>query len=113
VKKIIVGLVLGVVLGAIDGATSWFTPEVRAMLLQIIVGSMMKDALVGVVSGIFAWRVRSLAMGVALGGLVGFALAFLVAHLQQAHYAEILIPGTLVGLIIGYATQKTGAQEAQ
>jgi hypothetical protein len=34
-KKIGIGVVLGLILGALDGATSWFTPEVRAMLLQI------------------------------------------------------------------------------
>jgi len=39
---------------------------------------------------------------------VGFAFAFLVAQMQHAHYVEILIPGTIVGAILGYATQKTG-----
>jgi hypothetical protein len=39
---------------------------------------------------------------------MGFALAFLVAYLQQAHYVEILIPGTIVGVLLGYATQNSG-----
>ena len=111
-KKIAVGLVLGVVLGALDGATSWFTPEVRAMLMQIIMGSMMKDALVGIIAGIFGMKVRSLAGGVVFAAIVGFGLAFLVAYMQHAHYVEILVPGTLVGAILGYATQKSGATAA-
>jgi len=104
-KKIIVGLVLGAVLGALDGGTSWFTPDVRAMLTQIIMGSMIKDAVVGILAGIFALKVRSVAAGVGFGAAVGFALAFLVAYMQHAHYVEILIPGTIVGAILGYATQ--------
>jgi len=108
VKKIVVGLVLGALLGALDGATSWFTPEVRAMLMQIIVGSMIKDAVVGIIAGIFALKVRTMAAGVGFAAVVGFAFAFLVAQMQHAHYVEILIPGTIVGAILGYATQKAG-----
>ncbi len=111
-KKIGLGLVLGAALGAIDGATSWFTPEVRAMLLQIIMGSMMKDAVVGLLAGLFALKVRSLGAGVAFGAVVGFAFAFRVAHMQHAHYVEILIPGTIVGALLGYATQKVGGAPA-
>jgi hypothetical protein len=107
-KKIMTGLLLGLVLGALDGATSWFTPEVRGMLMQIIVGSMIKDGLVGLLSGIFALKVRSVISGLLLGTLLGFALAFLVAFLQHAHYGAILIPGTAVGAVLGYATQKAG-----
>ena len=111
-RKIMVGLMLGAVLGALDGATSWFTPEVRAMLLQIIVGSMTKDAVVGIAAGIFAMKVRNVAQGVVFGAALGFALAFLVAYLQHAHYMEILIPGTLVGVLLSYATQKYGEAPA-
>jgi ABC-type uncharacterized transport system permease subunit len=77
------------------------------MLLQIIIGSMIKDALVGIAAGIFALKVRSVTLGVAFGAVLGFALAFLVAYLQHAHYVEILIPGTIVGVLLGLATQKS------
>jgi hypothetical protein len=33
------GLVLGAVLGIFDGLTAWFTPEVRADLPGIVIGS--------------------------------------------------------------------------
>jgi hypothetical protein len=42
---------------------------------------------------------------VAFGAVLGFALAFVVAALQHAHYVEIIIPGTIVGILLGYATQ--------
>jgi hypothetical protein len=108
-KKIGLGLLLGAVLGAMDGATSWFTPEVRAMLLQIIMGSMIKDAVVGAICGIFALKVHSAGSGVVFGSVLGCAFAFVVAYLQHAHYVEIMIPGTVVGMILGYATQRSGA----
>jgi hypothetical protein len=105
-KKIGLGLLLGAVLGAIDGATSWFTPEVRAMLLQIIMGSMIKDAAVGLLCGFFALKIRSIAAGIVFGAVVGLAFAFLVAHLQHAHYVEIMVPGAIVGMLLGYFTQR-------
>jgi hypothetical protein len=108
-KKIGLGLLLGAVLGVLDGATSWFTPAVRAMLLQIIVGSVIKDALVGVICGIFATKVRGAGSGVVFGAAVAGAFAFLVAYLQHAHYVEIMIPGTMVGMLLGFATQRSGA----
>jgi ABC-type molybdate transport system permease subunit len=108
-KKIGLGLLLGAVLGAVDGATSWFTPEVRGMLLEIIMGSMIKDAVVGAICGIFALKVHSAGRGAVFGSVVGCAFAFVVAYLQHAHYAEIMLPGTVVGMILGYATGRSGA----
>ena len=44
--------------------------------------------------------------------LVGAFLAFLIALLQGGYYLEIVLPGTLVGLIVGFATQKYGKSPA-
>ena len=46
-SKIILGLVIGAVLGCLDGLTAWFTPEVRAQLLTIVIGSTGKGLLTG------------------------------------------------------------------
>jgi hypothetical protein len=105
-NKITYGLALGGFLGIFDGLTAWFTPEVRSMLMQIVVGSTIKGLIVGLIIGIFAHKVRSVASGAIFGLAVGLFFAFLVAFLQHAHYAAIMIPGGLVGLIVGYATQK-------
>jgi hypothetical protein len=35
-------------------------------------------------------------------------LAYIIAALQGGYYFEIILPGTLVGLIVGFATQKYG-----
>jgi hypothetical protein len=111
-NKIVIGLILGGVLGVFDGLTSWFTPEVRAQLLGIVIGSMIKGLIAGILIGWFARRVNSLPLGILFGLGVGLLLAFFVAHMQHGYYFEIMTPGGLVGLIVGYATQKYGRTTA-
>jgi putative effector of murein hydrolase LrgA (UPF0299 family) len=40
--------------------------------------------------------------------VVGFILAFLVAYLQHGYYPQIIIPGSIVGMLVGWATQRYG-----
>ena len=108
-NKVAYGLILGGILGVFDGLTSWFTPEVRPQLLMIVVGSTIKGVIAGVLIGFFARKVNSLPLGILFGLGVGLLLAFFVAHMQHGYYFEIMLPGGLVGLIVGYATQKYGS----
>ena len=108
-NKILLGILLGAVLGAIDGGSAWFTPAARPQMASIIMGSTMKGIVAGLAIGFFARKVNSLALGILFGLAVGFLLAFLVAYLQHGYYFEIILPGSLVGLIVGYATQRYGA----
>jgi len=109
-NKPLFGLILGGVLGAIDGLTAWFTPAVRAELLGIVIGSTIKGVIAGVCIGWFAKKVHSLPWGIAFGLSVGMFLAYLIAAMPQPsgqhYYFEIMLPGSLVGAIVGYATQK-------
>jgi hypothetical protein len=111
-SKPLFGLVLGGILGIFDGLTAWFTPEVRSQLLGIVVGSMVKGLVAGVSIGWFAKKVDSLPLGVVFGLGVGLLLAFAVAAMPQPsgkhYYFEIMLPGAIVGAIVGYATQKYG-----
>jgi len=107
-NKVVYGLILGGILGIFDGLTAWFTPAARPMLLGIVVGSTLKGVLAGVLIGFFARKVYSLALGILFGLGVGLLLAFFVAHMQGKYYFEIMLPGGLVGVIVGYATQKYG-----
>jgi len=110
-KKIMIGLLLGTLLGAIDGGSAWFTPAVRAQMAGIIIGSSLKGLIAGVAAGIFARKVNSVPLGILFGLAVGFVLAFLVAYMQHGYYFEIILPGSIVGMIVGYATQKVGTPE--
>ena len=108
-NKILLGLILGGILGIFDGLTAWFTPAVRAGLAGIVVGSTVKGIIAGVLIGFFARKVHSLALGVLFGLGVGLALAYVIAALQHGYYFQIMLPGGMVGLIVGYATQKYGS----
>jgi hypothetical protein len=113
--KPVLGIILGAILGAFDGLTALLSgPEVAPMIVGIVIGSTLKGIVAGVIIGFVARKYDSLPLGLAVGGLVGLVLAFLVAAFPgesgQHYYAEIMIPGTLVGLILGYATQKLGSR---
>ncbi|HYL46056.1 MAG TPA: hypothetical protein VEU52_03430 [Candidatus Limnocylindrales bacterium] len=107
-NKVVYGLILGGIRGIFDGLTAWLTPAARPMLLGIVVGSTIKGILTGILIGFFARKVNSLALGILFGLGVGLLLAFFVAHMQGKYYFEIMLPGGLVGVIVGYATQKYG-----
>jgi len=112
-NKIFVGVLFGLILGALDGASAWFYPETRSLLGGIMVGSSIKGMVVGLLSGWFARKVQSTAWGVAAGGGFGLLFAFLVAAMDTLNgrhpYLEIMMPGFVVGMIIGFLTQKLGA----
>jgi hypothetical protein len=108
-NKIVLGLVLGGLLGILDGLTAWFTPAVRAGIVGIVIGSMVKGLFAGVLIGFFSRKVHSLALGIVFGLAVGAFLAWIIAFMQHGYYFQIMLPGAMVGLIMGYATQKYGA----
>lgn len=107
-NKILVGLVVGAGLGALDGLTAWFTPDVRAQIATIVMGSTFKGLLAGLLIGVFARKVASVPATLVFGAAVGLVLAYGVASLQGKYYFEIMLPGSIVGLLTGYATQRYG-----
>src|SRR6266478_4869865 len=100
---------IGILLGAIDGLTAWFTPAVREQLAGIVVSSTFKGIIAGIAIGFFANKFHSLPLGILFGLAVGALLAYLTARFAVGgYYFEIMLPGTMVGLIVGFATQKYG-----
>src|ERR1044071_1883414 len=109
-NKILLGIILGAILGAIDGATAWFTPEVRSQTPGIIVGSTVKGVIAGIAAGWFARKVQNLWAGLAFGLFVGLVLPYRsVAMGGDKYFFEIMLPGGIVGAILGFATQRYGA----
>ncbi len=106
-NKPVLGLLLGGILGIFDGLSALLSaPETAPDILGIVIGSTIKGLIAGVLIGYFARKVNSLPLGILFGLLVGAFLAFWVAFLQGQYYLEIMLPGSLVGVIVGYATQK-------
>jgi hypothetical protein len=113
-NKVLLGIILGAILGALDGATSWFTPEVRTQMLGIIIGSTVKGVIAGIAAGWFARKVQNLWAGIAFGLIVGLLLAYAIVVLGGGKYFfEIMLPGGLVGAILGFATQQYGRAPAR
>ena len=107
-NRIAVGILVGGVLGILDGLTAWFTPEARPGILGIVFGSTIKGLLAGAIIGLFARKVSSLPWTLAFGTFVGALLALGIAISVGKHYLEIVLPGSLVGLLTGYATIRYG-----
>lgn len=112
-NKPMLGLVLGGVLGVLDGASALLSaPEVAPMIAGIVFGSTIKGLITGVAIGFFAKKVKSLPLGIVFGLGVGLLLAFAVAAMPDEsgkhYYWEIMLPGGILGMIVGYATQRYG-----
>src|SRR5260370_13973576 len=116
-NKPITGVAVGAVLGVVDGLTAWFTPEVRPLLMGILIGSCFKGMLVGLLSGFFARKVSSDVAGIAVGAGLGLLFAYAVAAIPSAngahYYLQIMLPGFVVGAIIGFLTQRLGTTPAK
>jgi hypothetical protein len=115
-SKVLIGILLGAGLGMLDGMGAYAYPEVRDQILMIIVGSTFKGFPTGLVAGIVARKLNSIPIGIVVGFSVGLALSFLVAFLgdeQGRHfYWQIMLPGSILGMIVGFATQKFGKATA-
>jgi hypothetical protein len=116
-KKPILGLLAGGVLGAADGLTALISaPEVAPGIMGIVLGSMGKGLVAGVLIGWFARKVNNLPIGLLFGLSMGalFALPFALGtdpNTGKQYFWEILIPGSMVGVIVGFLTQRYGVRE--
>ena len=116
-NKPVLGMVLGGILGVFDGLTALVSaPETAPQIVGIVIGSTFKGLLAGVLIGWFAKRVHSLPLGLLAGLAIGAFFAFLVAAMPSPdgkhYYWEIILPGSVLGLIVGYATQRYGRPAA-
>ena len=107
-NRIAVGILVGGALGILDGLTASITPEARPQIIGIVIGSTVKGLVAGAIIGAFARKVASLPWTLAFGTFVGALLAFAIAHMGGKYYLEIILPGSLVGLLTGYATIRFG-----
>ncbi len=105
-SKPALGAVVGAVLGILDGLSAWFSPEARPIFVSIVIGSTLKGLVTGLLAGLIARWQRSTLVGIVAGLLIGFVLSSAVALSQPGHYMEIVLPGMLVGALVGFVTQR-------
>lgn len=109
-KKPVFAMLLGGVLGVFDGLTALISaPQEAPNIVGIVIGSTFKGVIAGLIIGLVAQRTRSMAVGVISGVLVGAVLAYFVT-IGGPYFWEIILPGSVVGLIVGVATMKYQGQ---
>lgn len=105
-KKPVFAMLLGGVLGAFDGLSALLSaPETRPLIAGIVAGSTFKGVVAGAIIGLVAQRTRSMGVLLGVGLVVGAFFAYLVT-LGQPYFWEIILPGSLVGVIVGFATAR-------
>lgn len=103
-KKPVFAMLLGGVLGIFDGLTALISaPHEAPNIVGIVIGSTFKGVIAGLIIGLVAQRTRSLAVGIVVGLAVGAGLAVLIT-IGGPYFWEIVLPGAVVGVIVGYAT---------
>ncbi|MGE3277479.1 MAG: hypothetical protein AB7O67_20370 [Vicinamibacterales bacterium] len=112
--KPVFAMLLGGVLGVFDGLTALISapndPDVVNGIVGIVIGSTLKGVIAGLIIGMVAKRTDSLPIGIAVGLAAGAGLAALVT-IGGPYFWEIVLPGSAVGLIVGFATFKYGGPQ--
>src|SRR5688572_26407742 len=105
-KKPVFAMLLGGILGVFDGLSAVVSaPETAPLIVGIVMGSMFKGVVAGLIVGLVAQRTQSVPILVGLGLVLGAFFAYLVT-LSEPYFWEIILPGSIVGLIVGFATAK-------
>lgn len=105
-KKPVFAMLLGGFLGVFDGLSAMFSaPGTRPLIAGIVAGSTFKGVVAGLIVGLVAQRTQSMPIIVGVGLAVGAFFAYLVT-LGEPYFWEIILPGSIVGLIVGFATAR-------
>jgi hypothetical protein len=89
-------------------------PEVRDQIVGIVIGSTVKGLVAGLVTGFVARKLRNLPLGILAGFAAFFLITLPIAMMEnevthKTYFWEIIIPGSICGAIVGFATQRFGA----
>src|SRR5580693_10115585 len=109
--KPILGLAVGGTLGLLDGLSGFLAPSLAPLMTSVITFSLLKGLLSGVAIGFVSQRVHSMAVGLLAGLGIAAALSLLVIlQAGMALFWDIMLPGMLLGVVVGFTTQKFGKQ---
>ena len=117
-SKTVLGLILGGSLGIFAGLSALLSapndPAIKEGIVGIVIGSTVKGLITGALIGWYAKRAGSMGATIGFGLLVGLALAFCISIMQKLagqppYYWEIMLPGGILGMIVGYATFRAPA----
>jgi len=107
--KPVLGLALGGILGLLDGLSGFLEPRLAPLMVSVITFSLLKGLISGVAIGYVAQKVHSMALGILAGAGIAAALSlFVILRAGVALSWDILLPGMLLGVIVGFCTQRFG-----
>src|SRR3982074_559626 len=109
--KPMLGLAVGGTLGLLDGLSGFLEPSLAPLMSSVITFSLLKGLASGVAIGYFSKKVHSMLFGILAGVLIAAAFCMLlILKAGMALFWDIVLPGMLLGVIVGFATQKFGTQ---
>src|ERR1043166_2028757 len=114
ITKPMLGLAVGGALGLLDGLSGFLEPSLAPLMTSVITFSLLKGLISGVAIGYLARKIHSMLLGI-LGGLIiaAFFSFLLVLKSGMALFWDIMLPGMLLGLVVGFATQRFGSRESK
>ena len=111
--KPMLGLAVGGTLGLLDGLSGFFEPSLAPLMGSVITFSLLKGLASGVAIGYFSKRVDSMPLGILAGVVIAATLSMLlILKAGIALFWDIILPGMLLGVIVGFATQRFGKPPA-
>jgi hypothetical protein len=109
--KPMLGLAVGGMLGLLDGLSGFLEPSLAPVMSSVITFSLLKGLVSGIAIGYVSQRFRSMLVGVLAGLGIAAALSLLVIlHAGIVLFWDIMLPGMLLGVVVGFTTQKFGKQ---
>jgi hypothetical protein len=107
--KPVLGLAVGGALGLLDGLSGFFEPSLAPVMSSVITFSLLKGLVAGIATGYVSQRVHSMLLGILAGiGIAAVLSLLVILQAGMALFWDIMIPGMLLGLIVGFATQRFG-----
>jgi hypothetical protein len=109
--KPMLGLAVGGTLGLLDGFSGFLEPSLAPVMSSVITFSLLKGLISGIAIGYVSQRFHSMLVGILAGIGIASALSLVVIlRAGMALFWDIMLPGMLLGVVVGFTTQKFGRQ---
>ncbi len=107
--KPMLGLAVGGALGLLDGLSGFLEPSLAPVMGSVITFSLLKGLVAGITTGYVSQRVHSMLLGILAGiGIAAVLSLLVILRAGMALFWDIMLPGMLLGGIVGFATQRFG-----